>query len=255
LRFDQRDEFKQKLKEMDDDFKTKLREMEEQKEMRGMDEEFQKKLKEMRESNGGKKLERVKHEEERIKQTRVNFSSKKNRMMERLKSAKMAWKKEVKHKRETYVERVKQQQQPGQHPWFPQRWSRDQQLDLELLERVKSWNEEDEPEDESLKPKLEKEYGFKACAIYFKKSEDGWEPDTHPHPRFKDGKFPNQKISVHDLIQPSPDNPLSEPCKDDQLRYFHFPSNNMRWIEVSTKIFHGVEYTDIIMLGSYGSIL
>jgi hypothetical protein len=239
LRFDRRGKYKEELKKMDDELKRKLNEIEKQQEMNEDNDEFQHMLKEMRESNGGKKLERVIHEEERIKQTRVNFASypKKQQMMERLKSAKKAWKEEVKEKREEYVKKIKRQQEAGRHPKFPKRWNRDQELDLELLERVKDWNEEEEPEDGTIKPKPEDEYGFKACAIYFKKSEDGWKPDTHNHPKFKDGKFPNQKISVHDLIQPSTDtynNPLSEPCKDDQLRYFHFPSNNMRWIEAST---------------------
>jgi hypothetical protein len=239
LRFDRRDEFKKELKKMDDEFKRQLQVAEDQ----GPDDndvgESQHILKEMRESNKGKKLERVIHEEERIKQTRVNFASypKKQQMIERLKSAKEAWKEEVKEKREEYVKRIKKQQEAGRHPKFPKRWSRDQKLDLELLERVKDWNVVDEPEDDTIKPKPENEYGFKACAIYFKKSDDGWQPDTHSHPKFKDGKFPNQKISVHDLIQPSSDtytNPLSEPCGENRLRYFHFPSNNMRWIEVGT---------------------
>jgi hypothetical protein len=239
LRFDRRDEFKEELKKMDDEFKRQLQVAED----KGPDDndvdEFQHMLKEMRESNKGKKLERVIHEEERIKQTRVNFASYpgKRQMMERLKAAKKAWKEEVKEKREEYVKRVKKQHQADQHPKYPERWNRDQKLDLELLERVKDWNVEDEPEDDTIKPKPENEYGFKACAIYFKKSDDGWQPDTHNHPKFKDGKFPNQKISVHDLIQPSSGaymNPLSEPCGEDRLRYFHFPSNNMRWIEVGT---------------------
>lgn len=98
---------------------------------------------------------------------------------------------------------------------------------------------DDNPEDPRLKPKAEEEYGFKACAIYFKKSKDGWMPDTHENSMFlPEGKFPNQKISVHDLLKdthedPERQNPLTEDCKEDQMRYFHFPSNNMRWIEVS----------------------
>jgi len=238
LRFDRRDEFKEELKKMDDAFERQLQVAEDQEPDDNNVDEFQHMLKEMRESNKGKKLERVIHEEERIKQTRVNFASypEKQQMMERLKAAKKAWKEEVKEKREEYVKRIMKQQEAGRQPKFPQRWSRDQTLDLELLERVKDWKVEDEPEDDTIKPKPEKEYGFEACAIYFKKSDYGWQPDTHNHPKFKDGKFPNQKISVHDLIQPSSDtytNPLSEPCGEDRLRYFHFPSNNMSWIEVS----------------------
>ncbi len=252
LRFEHREKFKQKLKEMDEEFKIKLREMEGRIKEREEDEEFQKKLKEMQDSNGGKRLKRVEHEEKRIRQARINLFTKKEKMIEQLKSRKMKWKEEVKEKREAYVKGVEQRRL-----WYPQNWIRDRQLDLALLERVKSWNieTEAEPEDETLKPEPEKEYGFKACAIYFKKTEDGWGPDTHAHKGFKDGKFPNQKISVHDLLQPSSDNPLSEKCEENQLRYFHFPSNNMRWIEVSIIVAHEAECTNIAMLGSYGTVL
>jgi hypothetical protein len=179
-----------------------------------------------------KRLKRVLHEEERIEQTRVNFAAypRKQRMMERLKRARREWKIEVKERRKEYVETIQSQ---DRQPRYPKSWSRSQTLDLELLKRVEDWKVDDNPEDPKLKPKPEMEYGFKACAIYFKKSEDGWKPDTYKHPKFlPEGKFPNQKISVHDLLQDTEDNPLSEPCKEDQLRYFHFPSNNMRWIEV-----------------------
>ncbi|KUJ13404.1 uncharacterized protein LY89DRAFT_721425 [Mollisia scopiformis] len=230
LRFDRRDEFKERLREMDSEHNKKLYEMEQQQQLYEGDEEFQSKLKEMQEKGRGKKWERVVHEEERIQQTRINFitndkNPKNKQMIDKMKMAKLAWKNEVQERREEYIEKIKRL------PKFPRSWSRSQILDIQLLERVGSWKVDDELEDVNLRGDPEEEYGFKACAIYFKRSYDGWEPDTYKHPKFKDGKFPNQKISVHDLIQPSPDNPLSQPCKDDQLRYFHFPSNNMRWIE------------------------
>jgi hypothetical protein len=231
LRFDRRNEFKKKLKEMDEKHNLKLQNMESEREIYEMDEEFQSRLRAMQEKGRGKKLERVVHEEERIRQTRINFTNdpknpKKKRMMARLKSAKLAWKAEVKERREEYIDKIKSL------PKFPRSWTRNQELDIELLERVAAWKVEDDPEEENSQQDPEEEYGFKACAIYFQKSRNGWEPHTHDHPKFKDGKFPNQKISVHDLIQKATDNPLSEPCDDDKLRYFHFPSNNMRWIEV-----------------------
>ncbi|KAM7183911.1 hypothetical protein V8F20_012434 [Naviculisporaceae sp. PSN 640] len=74
-------------------------------------------------------------------------------------------------------------------------------------------------------------YGFRASAIYFKRQGNQWTQDTHQHPRFigKD-QFPNQKISVHDLLEGA-DSPLSQECGRDTIRYFHFPTNNMSWIE------------------------
>jgi hypothetical protein len=66
LRFDRRDEFKEELKKIDDEFERQLQVAED----RGPDDN------DVGESqHKGKKLERVIHEEERIKQTRVNFAS------------------------------------------------------------------------------------------------------------------------------------------------------------------------------------
>ena len=76
-------------------------------------------------------------------------------------------------------------------------------------------------------------YGFRASAIYFRKNGDEWTGYTHRHDKFigKD-KFPDQKISVHDLLEgPDSSSPLHEDCPPDTIRYFHFPTNNMSWIE------------------------
>lgn len=77
-------------------------------------------------------------------------------------------------------------------------------------------------------------YGFRASAIYFKKDGDEWTGYTHNASKFiGEYEFPNQKISVHDLLEgPESTNPLHEHCRSDTIRYFHFPTNNMSWIEV-----------------------
>ncbi|KAH7390185.1 hypothetical protein BKA64DRAFT_116535 [Cadophora sp. MPI-SDFR-AT-0126] len=178
------------------------------------------------------KLERILHEENRIQQTRVNFAAngeKKKEMMDNLKSAKKEWKGEVIHRREEYVAKVRE------HP--PK--FRDQTLDLELLERVKAWSADDLVEESTLQPKLDFEYGFKACAIYFQKKGSGYEDYTHNNPNFLPSRFPNQKISVHNILAEKADNPLAEPCPPNTLRYFHFPSNNMRWIEKAMARYYG----------------
>lgn len=198
LRFDKREEFKMQMRQLD-----------------------------------AKKLKRIEHEEQRIEQTRVNFASysKKERMMGRLKRARVEWKLEVKAKRQEYIEFIKHQDSARAR--YPKQWCRNHQLDLDLLARVASWTTDDKPENPALKALAEEEYGFRASAIYFKRSDHGWQPDTHANPHFlPEGKFPNQKIRVHDLLKDVENNPLSEPCEDGRMRYFHFPSNNMRWIEV-----------------------
>ncbi|KAK8071235.1 hypothetical protein PG997_011438 [Apiospora hydei] len=77
-------------------------------------------------------------------------------------------------------------------------------------------------------------YGLKACAMYFKKTEgeeSGWRGWTYKHKGYGKTNFPNQKIPVHELLESTEDNPLMEPCPEDHIRYFHFPTNNMEWIE------------------------
>lgn len=179
-----------------------------------------------------KQLKRVKHEEERIEQTRVNFSSydRKKQTMDDLKKARREWKTEVKTKCEEYAKKIQEKK-----PKLPLRWNRSQELDLRLLERVKAWDVDDDPFNSRLIPHLEPEYGFKACAMYFEEDKKGagYDKFTYNHPKFLPGSFPNQKLLVHDLLEDRDNNPLSEPCQPNQLRYFHFPTNNMRWIEVS----------------------
>ncbi|GAB1312463.1 hypothetical protein MFIFM68171_02673 [Madurella fahalii] len=50
----------------------------------------------------------------------------------------------------------------------------------------------------------------------------------------KQSEFPDQRIPVDDVLSgtvESETNPLSQRCPDDTLRYFHFPANNMAWVE------------------------
>jgi hypothetical protein len=180
------------------------------------------------------KLKLVENEEERIAQTRVNFSSykEKQRMMFHLKDAWREWKKEVKDKRAEHVTWIQEKENWEKIPKYPARWKRSHSLDVEPLERVGSWKEDDELDNPGLISHVDPEYGFKARAIYFRKSDSGWKGHTHHHDQFLPGNFPNQKIPVHNLLEDLDKNPLSEPCPADYLRYFHFPANNMRWIEV-----------------------
>lgn len=67
-----------------------------------------------------------------------------------------------------------------------------------------------------------------AYAIFFRNSE------PHDDESCSDN-FPNQKFPIKDLIyQKAAGNPLMRPCKQNEVRYFHLPGNNMEWIEVCT---------------------
>ncbi len=69
---------------------------------------------------------------------------------------------------------------------------------------------------------------MKAGMIFFKNSRPHTVPGVH-------NNFPNQKISIQDLLADNEQiNPLMQPCGEDVIRYFHFPANNMIWVEVSS---------------------
>jgi hypothetical protein len=93
-------------------------------------------------------------------------------------------------------------------------------------------------------------HGFKVHFILFQNSL----PQTHA--QFPD-TFPNQKIALNELLyNRDPDkNPLMEPCPADTIRYFHFPANNMSWVEVSSLLHDRETYTEDNYQGSYCSIL
>jgi hypothetical protein len=87
----------------------------------------------------------------------------------------------------------------------------------------------EDPSDRSV------DYDIKASMIYFKNSRPFDVPGV-------DNNFPNQKISVKDLLCDEEDNPLMQSCDDDMIRYFHFPANNMIWVEVSEAVMHGAGF-------------
>ncbi|KAF7533567.1 hypothetical protein G7054_g6956 [Neopestalotiopsis clavispora] len=80
-------------------------------------------------------------------------------------------------------------------------------------------------------------HGFRAGAMYFKKRIDGTldgitsSNEKYSNEKYKPTKFPNQKIALADILDNADGNPLSEKRPDGEVRYFHFPSNNMEWIE------------------------
>ncbi|RYP79475.1 hypothetical protein DL770_006656 [Monosporascus sp. CRB-9-2] len=77
-------------------------------------------------------------------------------------------------------------------------------------------------------------YGFRAYAMYFKKAEGKEIWQGYEHPEYK-GRFPNQKIWMDKILneEQEHENPLMQKCPPDTIRYFHFPTNNMFWIETA----------------------
>lgn len=74
---------------------------------------------------------------------------------------------------------------------------------------------------------------IKAPIIYFK---DGLPCNVPGLPK----TFPNQKVTVADLLSDNPArNPIMQPTDDDVVRYFHLPANNMAWVEeVIARYYH-----------------
>lgn len=75
-------------------------------------------------------------------------------------------------------------------------------------------------------------YGFKAGAMYFRKRSDGTLMGVNSDNNRYQGTFPNQKIPMKDILDDPENNPLTQKCPENIVRYFHFPSNNMDWIQV-----------------------
>jgi len=77
------------------------------------------------------------------------------------------------------------------------------------------------------KPSKENGFGFHAYAVFYRNSvpyDDSLCND----------KFPNQKKPLKDLLynKVQAANPLMRACEKDEIRWFHFPGNNMELIEV-----------------------
>jgi hypothetical protein len=80
---------------------------------------------------------------------------------------------------------------------------------------------------------------IKAPMIFFKDSRPYNIPGV-------ENTFPNQKISIKELLADKEDtNPLMQPCDDNMIRYFHLPANNMIWVEVrGTRYVFSVVYLE-----------
>ncbi|RYP33752.1 hypothetical protein DL767_004619 [Monosporascus sp. MG133] len=88
------------------------------------------------------------------------------------------------------------------------------------------------PVEEDVKPKPL--YGLKANVMHFQlaKGTNTLVGYDHKHPEYK-GQFPDQKIPMYKILNEPEKNPLMEECPHDEIRYFHFPTNNMAWIETA----------------------
>ncbi|KAI1862732.1 uncharacterized protein JN550_010069 [Neoarthrinium moseri] len=98
--------------------------------------------------------------------------------------------------------------------------------------------------EEELQRASDSYYGLKAGAMYFTKGSDGTLRGIDSNNgNYRGSKFPDQKIAMETILDGADDNPLSEECPKDTIRYFHIPSNNMEWIEKAIKQHYGNQLT------------
>ncbi|KAL8300687.1 hypothetical protein RB593_010160 [Gaeumannomyces tritici] len=214
---------------------------------------------------------KVKREIDRINKTLGRFQTytDKQAMFEELKTAREEWRSEVNatlSERRNDVE--KKHTQPGQQP---ERRDRYRERYRALLGRLES-QARCQPGGDAMTPEpivasggilgpetpgatetteapktpepLGPDCGFKARVMYFKQPSgpdgDMWEGFASPHAWYKGGKFPHQKISAQKLLDKDEGNPLTK-REDKCLRWFHFPVNNMSWVEKAMARYYGEE--------------
>jgi hypothetical protein len=79
----------------------------------------------------------------------------------------------------------------------------------------------------------ESNYGYNSWVIVFEKGKGGV---TIDHPLCH-GHFPNQKISIQQLLYNKSQTPLNRAENKIHIRYFHLPANNMKWVEVRARTY------------------
>ncbi|KAK7409062.1 hypothetical protein QQX98_008766 [Neonectria punicea] len=209
---------------------------------------------------------RVDHEIERIQQTRAKFSSDENKkvLVQCLSDYRLAWKQEVAARMSEYKDETEKGERRETEdaerfrdeakllnqvsPELQEltnkanecdRHKKKYQRGREVLERVSraissgTWIEQEQTNESLPTTKSEDLYDLKAGVIYLKRTNPGsdWLGHTVDCPLLGESKFPNQKIMVNDILNATEENPLMSPCDKDTIRWFHFPSNNMEWIE------------------------
>ena len=188
----------------------------------------------------GKKheFERIKQELARIEELRSEFDSSHTFFMERLRTSREAWKRYAKgncaeetRKVEKMIADVVEKDDKTAREQLSRK-----QFELNILKRVPNIEMENlspesgrlETEDSSIETEsvlVDPDHGFMTNMITLTKDSHG---SSYVH--FKMEKYP-----VNEALDGSPSNPLKQRCKHcepDTLRYFHFPANNMSWIEV-----------------------
>jgi hypothetical protein len=87
---------------------------------------------------------------------------------------------------------------------------------------------------ESSRPDNEDSFGgFRVGVMHFEEEKDGsgFHGTSYHNGDMYSAEFPNQKVSIHDVLYNEEHNPFT--CEKDRIKYLHFPANHMGWIEVT----------------------
>ena len=98
---------------------------------------------------------------------------------------------------------------------------------LSLLQRVGNWRISADPLRPNTSLEEDKGYGFVVYKITLKRNQNPQGSRTSSFNEYSLDTHP-----VHDILYNKGDNPLTKKCEKDAIRYFHFPANNMLWVEV-----------------------
>jgi hypothetical protein len=125
-----------------------------------------------------------------------------------------------------------------------------------ILNAISKWDRNPQetstqPTNESEMAKEKMKYNIKAGIMYFH-GEGTDKKNEHVQ-----GVFPHQKIPIEVLLKDVENNPLLESSshEDGPIRYFHLPTNNMAWVEVSLFFSESTDRTNALRSEILGIIL
>jgi hypothetical protein len=102
---------------------------------------------------------------------------------------------------------------------------------LGLLQRVGDWTISADPVRPSTSLEEDKGYGFVVPKITLKRNQGSQGSGSSAF-----GEYFLKSYPVHDVLFDKDNNPLTEKCEEDTIRYFHFPANCMLWVEVCNSL-------------------
>jgi hypothetical protein len=163
---------------------------------------------------------------ERIEKLRSAFTQivENNLLVQSMSRSRMAWRRHAKELCSSEAEKKKVNARLKEAPAASKPRHRGH---LGLLQRVSSWRISADPLRPNTSLEEDRGYGFVVYKITLKRNDKPQGSRTSSFNKYSLDTHP-----VHDILYKKEDNPLAEKCKKDTIRYFHFPANNMLWVEV-----------------------